>query len=148
MNRPNLVFFSVIFLTTYIYITRMVHSNLFFRETKIYMILSDRINFFVQYKWLKKGGGGVRGVVVLIFSFVRIIGMVYSTDITSSHISHFNFMRYNFKLIDLKKNGAERRQNFHWPAPKYAWVFCKRGRRRGVIQYYVWGLYLGEIYEP
>ena len=92
----------------------------------------------------------MRGVVVvLIFSLVRIIGMVYSTDITSSHISHFNFMRDNFKLIDLKKNGAERRQNFHRPAPKYAWFFFyKRGRRRGVIQYYVWGLYLGEIYEP
>ena len=110
------------------------------------MILSDRINFFVQYKWLKKGGGGVRGVVVLIFSLVRIIGMVYSTDITSSHISHFNFMRYNFKLIDLKKNGAERRQNFHWPAPKYAWVFFVKEGGGGESFSIMCGVYIWEKY--
>jgi len=90
----------------------------------------------------------VRGVVVLIFSFVRIIGMVYSTDITSSHISHFNFMRYNFKLIDLKKMAQKGDKIFTDPHLSMHGFFCKRGRRRGVIQYYVWGLYLGEIYEP
>ena len=93
----------------------------------------------------KRGRGCERVIVLLIFSLVRIIGMVYSTDITSSHISHtFNFMRDNFKLIDLKKKWRrEETKNFTDPHLSMHGVCCKRGRRRGVIQYYVWGLYLG-----
>ena len=93
----------------------------------------------------------MRGVVVLIFSLVRIIGMVYSTDITSSHISHtFNFMRDNFKLIDLKKKWRrEETKNFTDLHLSMHGVCCKRGRRRGESFSIMYGVYIwGEIYEP
>ena len=98
----------------------------------------------------KRGRGCERVIVLLIFSLVRIIGMVYSTDITSSHISHtFNFMRDNFKLIDLKKNGAERRQNFSLTCTLVCMGFVVKEGGGGESFSIMYGVYIwGEIYEP